>query len=166
MPDRNNTHPPQNNSFRCFSAAETCQYVYYCLRHVAARQSSRHLAYMQGVRIKACGSFPPQIVLALTSSKNSRRGSRAAPLCGLRRFAGTPKQNHPKISCSEVQAVRRRRTWFVLFRSGMLPETKRICLGTIPFGAFPRPKLTGKILPPAFRHTLRLKYRNLLSFCL
>ena len=53
-----------------------------------------------------------------------------------------------------MQAVRRRRTWFVLFRSGMLPETKRICLGTIPFGAFPRPKLTGKILPPAFRHTL------------
>ena len=48
-------------------------------------------------------------------------------------------KNHPKISCSEVQAVRRRRTWFVLFRSGMLPETKRICLGTIPFGAFPRP---------------------------
>ena len=63
-------------------------------------------------------------------------------------------KNHPKISCSEVQAVRRRRTWFVLFRSGMLPETKRICLGAIPFGAFPRPKLTGKILPPAFRHTL------------
>ena len=132
MPDRNNTHPPQNNSFRCFSAAETCQYVYYCLRCVAARQSSRHLAYMQGVRIKACGSFPPQIVLALTSSKTLGE----AP--ALRRFAGTPKQNHPKISCSEVQAVRRRRTWFVLFRSGMLPETKRICLGTIPFGAFPR----------------------------
>ena len=63
-------------------------------------------------------------------------------------------KNHPKISCSEVRAVRRRRTWFVLFRSGMLPETKRICLGTIPFGAFSRPKLTGKILPPAFRHTL------------
>ena len=31
-------------------------------------------------------------------------------------------KNHPKISCSEVQAVRRRRTWFVLFRSGMLPR--------------------------------------------
>ncbi len=82
MPDRNNTNQPQSNSFRRFCTAETCQYVYYCLRCVAARQSSRHLAYMQGVRIKACGSFPPQIVLAVTSSKNSRRGSRAAPLCG------------------------------------------------------------------------------------
>ena len=82
MPARNNTNQPQNNSFRRFCTAETCQYVYYCLRCVAARQSSRHLAYMQGARIKACGSFPPQIVLALTSSKNSRRGSRAAPLCG------------------------------------------------------------------------------------
>ena len=82
MPDRNNTNQPQSNSFWRFFAAEACQYVYYCLHHVAARQSSRHLAHMQGVRIKACGSFPPQIVLALTSSKNSRRGSRAAPLCG------------------------------------------------------------------------------------
>ena len=82
MPDRNNTNQPRSNSFRRFCTVETCQYVYYCLRCVAARQSSRHLAYMQGARIKACGSFPPQIVLALTSSKNSRRGSRAAPLCG------------------------------------------------------------------------------------
>ena len=53
-------------------------------------------------------------------------------------------KNHPKISCSEVQAVRRRRTWFVLFRPCMLPETKRICLGTIPFGAFPRPNFRAR----------------------
>ena len=59
MPDRNNTNQPRSNSFRRFCTAE-----------VAARQSSRHLAYMQGARIKACGSFPPQIVLALTPPEN------------------------------------------------------------------------------------------------
>ena len=32
MPYPNDTHPPRNNSFRCFSAAEACQYVNYCLR--------------------------------------------------------------------------------------------------------------------------------------
>ena len=98
MPARNNTTRPRSNSFRRFCTTETCQYVNYCLRCVAARQSSRHLAYMQGARIKACGSFPPQIVLALTSSKNSRRGSRAAPLCG------DPDAKHPsKISCPEAR---------------------------------------------------------------
>ena len=66
MPDRNNTNQPRSNSFRRFCTAEPCQYVHYCLRHVVARQSSRHLAHMQGARIKACGSFPPQIVLAIT----------------------------------------------------------------------------------------------------
>ena len=79
---QDNTDRTRCNSFRCFCTVSVCQYVYYWLRRVATRQSSRRLASMQGARIKACGSFPPQIVLALTSSKNSRRGSRAAPLCG------------------------------------------------------------------------------------
>ena len=96
---------PQSNSFRCFCTVSVCQYVYYCLHRVAARQSSRRLASMQGARIKACGSFPPQIVLALTISKITRR------CLALRRFAGTPKQNHPKISCSEDR--------FLSFRSGI-----------------------------------------------
>ena len=90
---------PQSNSFRCFCTASVCQYVYYRLRRVAARQSSRHLASMQGARIKACGSFPPQVVLALTLSKITRRH------LTLRRFAGTPKQNHPKIFCFRVREV-------------------------------------------------------------
>ncbi len=92
---------PQSNSFRRASAETPCQYVNYCLRRVAARQSSRRLASMQGTRIKACGSFPPQIVLALTLSKITRRH------ITLRRFAGTPKQHHPKISCSRVREAPR-----------------------------------------------------------
>ncbi len=105
---RDNTDGTRNNSFRCFCTVSVCQYVYYCLHRVAARQSSRRLASMQGARIKACGSFPPQIVLALTLSKITRR------CLALRRFAGTPKQNHPKISCSEDR--------FLSFRSGIFPQ--------------------------------------------
>ena len=37
MPDRNNTNRPRSNSFRRFCTAETCQYVYYCLRSARAR---------------------------------------------------------------------------------------------------------------------------------
>ena len=91
---------------------------------VAARQSSRRLASMQGARIKACGSFPPQIVLALTISKITRR------CLALRRFAGTPKQNHPKISCSEDR--------FLSFRSGIFPQDNTDGLVAILFGAFAR----------------------------
>ena len=105
---RDNTDGTRNNSFRCFCTVSVCQYVYFCLHRVAARQSSRRLASMQGARIKACGSFPPQIVLALTLSKITRR------CLALRRFAGTPKQNHPKISCSEDR--------FLSFRSGIFPQ--------------------------------------------
>ena len=108
---------PQSNSFRRASAETPCQYVYYCLHRVAARQSSRRLASMQGARIKACGSFPPQIVLALTLSKITRR------CLALRRFAGTPKQNHPKISCSEDR--------FLSFRSGIFSEIILTELGAI-----------------------------------
>ena len=105
---QDNTDGTRCNSFRCFCTVSVCQYVYYCLHRVAARQSSRRLASMQGARIKACGSFPPQIVLALTLSKITRR------CLALRRFAGTPKQNHPKISCSEGR--------FLSFRSGIFAE--------------------------------------------
>ena len=108
---RDNTDGTRNNSFRCFCTVSVCQYVYFCLHRVAARQSSRRLASMQGARIKACGSFPPQIVLALTLSKITRR------CLALRRFAGTPKQNHPKISCSEDR--------FLSFRSGIPNRNKK-----------------------------------------
>ena len=96
-----NTGGTRCDSFRCFCTVSVCQYVYYRLHRVAARQSSRRLASMQGARIKACGSFSPQIVLALTLSKITRR------CLALRRFAGTPKQNHPKICCSRVREVPR-----------------------------------------------------------
>ena len=44
---------------------------------------------------KPAAPFPHKL-----STENSFGGDPA-----LRRFAGTPKQNHPKISCSEVRAV-------------------------------------------------------------
>ena len=59
----------------------------------------------------------------------------------------------PRDEMMLIDNTTRRRlcqAFFILCRT----ETKRICLGTIHFGAFSRPKLTGKILPPAFRHTL------------
>ncbi len=96
MPDRNNTNPPRSNSFRRFCTAETCRYLYCWRRHAAARQSSRHLAYMQGARIKACGSFPPT-----NRARFNPTGKSSGEYPVLRRFAGTPKQNHPKISCPE-----------------------------------------------------------------
>ena len=108
---QDNTDGTRCNSFRCFCTVSVCQYVYYRLHRVAARQSSRRLASMQGARIKACGSFPPQIVLALTLSKITRRH------LALRRFAGTPKQHHPKISCSEDR--------FLSFRSGIPNRNKK-----------------------------------------
>ena len=43
MPDRNNTNRSQSNSFRRFCTAETCQYVYYCLRSARATSSENLL---------------------------------------------------------------------------------------------------------------------------
>ena len=43
MPDRNNTNQPRSNSFRRFCTAETCQYVYYCLRSARAKSSENLL---------------------------------------------------------------------------------------------------------------------------
>ena len=43
MPARNNTNQPQSNSFRRFCTAETCQYVYYCLRSARATSSENLL---------------------------------------------------------------------------------------------------------------------------
>ena len=43
MPKRNNTNLPQSNSFRRFCTAETCQYVYYCLRSARAKSSENLL---------------------------------------------------------------------------------------------------------------------------
>lgn len=43
MPNRNNTNRPRSNSFRRFCTAETCQYVYYCLRSARATSSENLL---------------------------------------------------------------------------------------------------------------------------
>ena len=43
MPDRNNTNRSQSNSFWRFCTAETCQYVYYCLRSARAKSSENLL---------------------------------------------------------------------------------------------------------------------------
>ena len=43
MPNRNNTNQPRSNSFRRFYTAETCQYVYYCLRSARATSSENLL---------------------------------------------------------------------------------------------------------------------------
>ena len=43
MPDRNNTNQPRSNSFRRFCTAESCQYVYYCLRSARATSSENLL---------------------------------------------------------------------------------------------------------------------------
>ena len=101
LPCGNDADPSRNNSFRCFSAAEACQYVYYCLHRVAARQSSRHIASVQVPASKPAAPFPA----------NRARASPYLKIFGdapaLRRFVGTPERNHPKISCSEVRAVPR-----------------------------------------------------------
>ena len=60
----------------------------------------------------------------------------------------------PRDEMMLIDNTTRRRLCQAFFILLCRTETKRICLGTIPFSAFPRPKLTGKILPPAFRHTL------------
>ena len=53
----------------------------------------------------------PHQSLRLLSPTNRARfnptGKSSGEAPALRRFAGTPKQNHPKISCSEVRAVPR-----------------------------------------------------------
>src|SRR5699024_3962991 len=43
MTDRNNTNQPQSKSFWRFCTAETCQYVYYCLRSARAKSSENLL---------------------------------------------------------------------------------------------------------------------------
>ena len=43
MPSERHTDASRNNSFRRFSAAEACQYVYYCLRSARAKSSENLL---------------------------------------------------------------------------------------------------------------------------
>ena len=60
----------------------------------------------------------------------------------------------PRDEMMLIDNTTRRRLCQAFFILLCRTETILIRLRTILFGAFPRPKLTGKILPPAFRHTL------------
>ena len=64
--------------------------------------------------------FVPDRNNANLPQSNSFRRFCTAETCQYVSIGGVPpEQNHPKISCSEVRAVRHRRTGFVLFRSGI-----------------------------------------------